>query len=347
MHKFVTHFESDLRQVVRRGSKSPEFENPIQEITGHYSDLFEESIAQGASEQDADRSARERIGSLGQIALQILNNASRQTRGLRIQKALFWVPMAAVLYFIGSQSMLAYGLFHWTLAGFVPLTWLAIASGLVYGYGIVLARRLLWKPVTIACLLTACLLFPFYNQQRLAVAKDKAEREKNVKLYLKLQPALGRDQTAVSLYLKDQKPFAERNAVAAPIIEHSTTSKFRIDPQAQGAYLIPTGIVYNQAGLLSSYMSLSRTNDSKEAQKAWLTIGRSFYGVQDHISAGIAESQWVAEVRPWPLWYVIFGAIMVPITFQSVFFGLAVIGGIGSRVWILRGEWLRYAGVKA
>ncbi|MEI8282984.1 MAG: hypothetical protein WCG75_11300, partial [Armatimonadota bacterium] len=99
----VERFENDVRTAVRRGSKSIEFEGPIKEVAGHFGDLIQEQLDKLSTQPEAEKVAMKRMGSVGQVATQILDCASQRTKGLQRQRLLFWIPAIAPLLFIGAQ----------------------------------------------------------------------------------------------------------------------------------------------------------------------------------------------------------------------------------------------------
>lgn len=342
MHEAVKRFESELRRVVRRGSRSEEFENPVVEMVGHFSDLYEEELALGANQDRAEKRARTRLGSMGQIALQILNSSSRQTRGMRIQKALFWIPAAfAVLYiataFTSDRNI---GQYLWMIVN--PFLILACISGLVYGYGIVLARKFAWKPVLVASLLSMSALFYVYSDGQKQNDAKMAENKKQLDQYLALRPQLDKDRQAVNLLRQRHKPFVQQYGLAAGQLENSKSGAFLVDANSKGKYLSPEGVVWASQGYQKAQLKLSRTDDMNRAQRKWLSVGSSFYNdVLENFEGNRLQSGWTQAYLSWSFFDLCFMSLMSTGTFLAFYFAFALIGGLATRIWILRTEWFR------
>ena len=157
MHEAINRFESDLRKAVRRGSKSSEFDEQIQEVISHFSDLYLHQLELGKHQDKAEELARSTLGSLPRVAHQILNNSSRRGRGVCIQKSMFWVPAVAALLFIGLQWHSVPLISHLFFTFEKVLGIAFVVCGLRFGYGIHLARKLIWKHLLATCAVTAAI----------------------------------------------------------------------------------------------------------------------------------------------------------------------------------------------
>jgi len=148
MPRTISSFEAEVRRIVRRGSKSYEYESSIEEVAAHFSDLVEEEKAGGKSEHDALFEARKRIGSPSTIALQILNSSDRISKGVRLQR---WVTFGLYLvacYYVALSYSALRGWQGQPLSFFGYLFFASLfASGLLYGYGAMLAKKIEWKPI--------------------------------------------------------------------------------------------------------------------------------------------------------------------------------------------------------
>lgn len=170
----IDRFEQELRRMIGRSAKSAEYEERIQEISGHFSDLYHEGMSQGLSEKDAERAARQRLGTPSQIASQMLVSPDRTIKGLRLQRFACYGYIGGVL----ANQAIPYCLVrHWQG---IPLTVFAIISiafclcqGPIFGVGVMLAGRVSWKPAlaiwpsAIVILATSTFLMtPLYESYR-------------------------------------------------------------------------------------------------------------------------------------------------------------------------------------
>jgi hypothetical protein len=144
----VEKFEHEVRTVVRRGSKSIEFESPIKEVSTHFADLIQEELENGVSTQEATELAKKRLGSPLTVGMQILNSPSRISRGIRMQKfALIALSFLAIhfvaLTYFGLKGMqgTALTVFGYSFFG------IFLAAAISFGLGTVLSKRVVWKPL--------------------------------------------------------------------------------------------------------------------------------------------------------------------------------------------------------
>ena len=144
----IAKFESEVREVVRSGSRSNEFEDSIKEISSHFLDLVQEELSKGSSQEIAEQTALERLGTPKSIGRQILNSPSRQTRGLRLQKlglAGLWI---SAIQFLVMEYCALRG-WHGPLLSTFGYSFfvLFIASALAFGFGAGLIKKVLWMPL--------------------------------------------------------------------------------------------------------------------------------------------------------------------------------------------------------
>jgi len=342
MHEAVKSFELDVRAAVRRGSKSNEFEDSIKEVVGHYSDLFQDQLDQSETLEVVDQNARKRIGSLGQIAIQILNCASQKAKGLKRQQMLFWVPALAPLLFIGAQwqGNLAVSHFFWAMDK--PLIMIFIVCGLAFGQGVFMAKKLTWKPLIAAYFLASILLFPIYYSGSYGDKTIDGMTKPQVGELLAKYSKLEQDTKAINQIIgKSKKPFEVKHTIAVGMIEKSNTGQFAIDPTAVGAYLKPISIKPITDKAIPVQIQLGRTNSASEAQVAWNIVGQEFINATEGSLSRQRDYRFFFNYQPWPLWYIVYGSFMVPGVFLGIFAALAGIAHLWSRIWILRGDWLK------
>jgi hypothetical protein len=141
-------FENEVRRVVRRGSKSPVFEDSIKEIGTHYEDLYQELLEQGISPTESDALARKRLGSPQSIGLEILNCPERKANGIWLQKLAFLFLLLVFVQYLSLAycSVSAIAGNHITFWYFATVFQYLSASAL-FGKGILQARKVLWSPV--------------------------------------------------------------------------------------------------------------------------------------------------------------------------------------------------------
>jgi hypothetical protein len=350
VHEAVKRFEYDVRKGVERGSKSNEFEDSIKEVVGHYSDILQDEIHKKSSAEEADQVARKRLGGLGHIAIQILNCASRKTKGMQRQRRLFWVPALAPLLFIGAQWQGNLAISHLFWAIEKPLMWIFILCGLAYGQAIFMAKTVSWKPLALTYLLASIILIPIYwSGNKADETLDGMTKPQIVAIlgqYKGLVSSLGQDKKAIDLIVgTSQKPFEKKYAMAVSTIEHSQTGQFSIDSGAVGAYLLPVSIKEMDDKIMPAQIRLGRTNNAREAEKAWEKIGQDFYVATTDRTSRFNKYQFYVDYKPRPMAYWICGSFIVPLVFFG-FFGLfAICTSIALRIWVMRGEWLRYTKV--
>ena len=153
MHDPIGAFEIELRQVVKRGSKLEDCEEPIKEMTAHFADIYEEEQLKSHDNGGALARARERMGSIESIARQILTSPNRERKGRQIQLVLSLSPLilSAIVCMAELSPYLKTDLvLHFTRAvGYNLLIPFAL-GGVVFGYGIFIAKRFVWKPIAIS-----------------------------------------------------------------------------------------------------------------------------------------------------------------------------------------------------
>lgn len=170
----IDRFEQELRAIICRTAKTTEYEERIQEICGHFADIYHEGMGQGLSGKDAERAARQRLGTPSHVASQMLANPDQMVRGLRLQRFACYGYIGGAL----ANQAIPYCLMkNWQG---IPLTVFAIISiafclcqGPVFGVGVMLAGRVSWKPAltiwpsVIAILATTTFLMtPLYASYR-------------------------------------------------------------------------------------------------------------------------------------------------------------------------------------
>lgn len=342
----VIQFENEVRTIVRRGSKSEEFESPIKELVGHYADIFQAQVDHGVPSIEADKIARKQIGSMGQIATQILNCASRKAKGLQIQRLLYWVPAVAALLFIGTQWQSNSTISHLFYLLLKPLTLLFILCGLGFGYGLFLSKKLLWKPIVATYLLASVILFPiFYSGSKVSDTLDGMTKPQIAALldrYSNMRNTLSKEKMAIDRLMGiNTKQFEQKYAVWIPAIENSRSGQFAIDTNSIGAFLKPFSLSLTKDKVLPAQIQLARTDSVYAAKVAWDKVGQEFSEAISNRANEINKYQFYLNAKPWPLWYVVYGAFMAPMVFLGGFGAFAGIGYLAARIQILRGEWLR------
>ena len=155
----IDQFEHEVRTVVRRGSKSVEFESPIKEVAAHFADLIQEQLSAGATRSEAETIAKKRIGLPLNIGLQILNTPSRVSKGLRLQKiAIIGMVLMAFEYEVIEYCALR----HWqglALSAFAYACFaLYVYVVIQFGRGMIMAKKVLWLPI-VAAIPTSILIF--------------------------------------------------------------------------------------------------------------------------------------------------------------------------------------------
>ncbi len=170
----IDRFEQELRAIVGRTAKTTEYEERIQEICGHFADVFHEAMSQGMTEMNAEQVARGRLGTPSHIALQMLANPGRISKGLKMQRIALWGYIGAMF---ASQILTYCALNHWLGIPLMAFAILSIAIffylGLMLGIGVMLAGRLLWKtalviwPISMG-IIAACtyVMMPLYMTYR-------------------------------------------------------------------------------------------------------------------------------------------------------------------------------------
>lgn len=342
----LAQFEVEVRTIVSRGSKSEEFESPIKELVGHYADIFQAQVDQGVPAIEADKIARKQIGSMGQIATQILNCASRKAKGLQIQSLLYWIPAVAALLFIGTQwqtNSTISQLFYLLLK---PLTLLFILCGFGFGYGVFLSKKLLWKPIVATYLLASITLIPiYYFASRGSETLDGMTKPQIAALldrYSNMRNALSKEKMAIDRLMgMNTKQFEQKYAVWIPAIENSRSGQFAIDTNSIGAFLKPISLSLTKDKVLPAQIQLARTDSIYAAKVAWDKVGQEFSEAIGNRANEINKYQVCIDYKPWPIWYLVYGAFMVPMVFLGGFGAFAGIGYLAARIRILRGDWLR------
>ncbi len=146
----VEKFEHEVRTVVRRGSKSSEFESPIKEMANHYEDLIQEELSNGATNEEAEVLAKKRIGSPLSVGLQILNCPQRRIRGIWTQKIAYLILLLVLVQYLG----LAYCSINRITGNYMTFWYFVVVieylwSGVLFGRGILQANRILWVPAVL------------------------------------------------------------------------------------------------------------------------------------------------------------------------------------------------------
>ncbi len=146
----VEKFEHEVRTVVRRGSKSSELESPIKEVSTHFADLIQEERGKGASYEEAEALAKNRLGSSLTVGMQILNTPSRISRGIRMQKFALAALSYLAIHFVAIRY---FGLKGWegpalSIFGF-SFFGIFLAAAISFGLGAVLSKRIVWKPLLV------------------------------------------------------------------------------------------------------------------------------------------------------------------------------------------------------
>ena len=209
-----------------------------------------------------------------------------------------------------------------------------------------MAKKLAWKPLFAAYLLASVVLIPiYYSGNRGSETLDGMTKPQIAKLlarYNGLSSKLGQDKKAINqINGMSKKPFEVKYVLAVSIIEKSETGQFAIDPKAVGAYLKPISIRLIDDKVMPAQIQLGRTESAPEAQAAWNVVGQEFTNVTEGVRNRVQNYQFYIDHKPWPLWYIVYGSFMVPGVFLGVFAVLACIALLWSRIWILRGDWLK------
>ena len=277
----VEQFKEDIRQVVRRGSRSSEFEDSVSEIGSHFSDLIEEELGKGSSQEVAERKARKRMGSRYKIAFQIVNSPDRKKKALRLQACMFvlfaaFIPVV-VRFLMGTDTLFLshQGNFNNTF------TALLLGSGLVVGLGISIAKRIAWP--TLAVAVTVSVIGTGLMLNNMAYPEMYMSKEQITDIVSKqtaFEPRVAKIEAQVKkiLKLRDQSPEAwKKELTALPALVKEGNVPFYIEDQkSSGAYLYPSQTKYNIDKSITYSMTLSRTDDLGNAQNAWYKYQATF-----------------------------------------------------------------------
>ena len=350
----VAMFESELTRIVRRASKSAEYQGPVTEVVSHFGDIFSEELAKCADETTANLRARVRIGSVESIAEQILKTPARTRNGTQIQFASTFVLIASC--FIFGIDFFAD---HFSAQQYVSLlaselnvvAAIFITGGLLFGYGAFLAKRLVWRPAALFLL-----LFLFLGGLRLNHLFAPATRFKIDAPHPDRVAAIMRDEANrvdgpethingmfVRKFADHETPEREMLILSKAI--RASNSKFFADSSNRKAtYLYPVSFTIQKDPVFSYKLVFGSTDSYKDANQKWQTAGSlksEFLAAakdrRDAYSRYWGYSQ--QETPPESMGFALaFSFIRVATSYFAMF---AAFSYLLLRVWVLRLAGLR------
>ncbi len=337
-------FEHEVRTVVRRGSKSSEFESPIKEIGAHFGDLVDEGIRSGISQAESELLAKKRLGGPVAIALQILRCPSRILRGTRIQQATCGIPLAITVLFVVASYFTGWMSEKKIL--FICASWaIFILSALAFGFGLQLAKKIIWKPFAvcgiIGAIFAASVLYQEYSKVRLLDGMTKAEVKQRVDKFESQISHMSNERFQLEhILVATNRPVETRLEAINNVIATSKSDIFVVDPNSTGKYLTPVEMRKTNDKVATYKLFLTRTSSARIADREWQNLHASFAGFDENRN----ESQkwrYFAESEAMPTYLIIAGGIELSMAFSGVFLCLASIGFVTSRIWIMRKSWLQ------
>lgn len=352
----VAQFEYDLTRIVGRATRSTEYRSAIKEFSSHFADIFEEEIALGLDNADAERKARSRMGNLYAIAFQIVNTPERAKKGIRIQ----WIALAVYLSMVACYlgAVMATDASWWLeiLPRIVQMTELLfLLAGLALGYGILLAKKLLWKPL----LLVTALVFVgggfgigAGSQPQRYFHMSQSEAKALVAKQAAIEPEIAKleNQVLNVLNRQDRKPevFSEQLTPLTAMVESSKLPFFKVLPGTSGSYLYPASIDYPKDKTYCYAVTLKRTDNLPIAQKQWgrsvpagAEISMAIYTRQANFDA--YRSFAATKPAPWTLGFNLSAILALGCT--GAFLMLAAAGYMLARIRILGLDWFRLSRV--
>ena len=344
----VDQFRLDLTLVVRRLSRDKIHENAIDEMVSHFDGLLQEGCGAEPNEKQAEQLARKRMGSLYRIAFQIVNTPDRVQRGVRFQLVgcvLFLSLVLAYNYATTRMDM--------NFVSHLPevVRWIEVLfvfAGLLAGIGLLMARRLIWRPLAVAAVVAVAVggfiidqsvpEFKLNRQQMTAIADRQA------RLDPKVSPI--EDQAKVMMGRQDQSPDAWRadSEKLTSLVQTAKVEFLEEEIGSTGAYLYPTKIDYPHDYAVMYSMKLSRTNDLAVAKNGWHsdTAPAAFVSAQFEVRRGNLKAWQKMAANYSTLWtwgYQISAKLSFAAAalYLLVAFGGAAIG----RLRIYGFDWLR------
>jgi hypothetical protein len=353
MHKAVESFQEDLHKVIRRATKSKAYNAPIDEVADHFSDLFEEELAKAFDENVAEKNARTRIGSVYAIAFQILSTPERVTKGMRVQIVALAFPFLAAIVYCAHAFSYASPVFEFIQRNLTqPIVYGYVFAGLAFGYAVMMARKVAWKPFVASTALLFVAGVPAINyllKPELLFGMEKSEAKLLLGKQTSIESNLNRVEAAINsiYYAKGLSAKAADGPISAlaAVLESASLESFSIDAKRGGQYLYPSRIEYTQDRLSYYAVRFARTNDLDLAKRKWesgLEINQQIPLVMKARSQNVAAFQGFLTTKPvlWTYGVGISFALMGMMTLP--FLGLGLVGYLVARIQILRTAWFRF-----
>lgn len=347
----VSRFHAEVDMVVRRVSKSESLSPMIDEVTEHFRDIYEEERV-SHSEVDAENFARKRIGSTTTIALQILSTPSRIERGLLIQKLTVIVPILSAIVYCAHAFSYASPVFEFIQKYLTqPVLYLYAFAGLAFGYGVMMAKKVAWKPLLGATAFLFMAGVPSLNyllKSELLFGMEKSEAKLIVAQQAAIAPKVDQVESAIKMIYSRGMLSAKAPDQAIShlnqVIQANPTGFYEVDGKHVGRYLYPQGIEFRSDRIYSYLVTLGQTDDLALAKMKWQSsseinqqIPLAMKTREQNIQAylGFLDTKPV----PWTYGLAISGGLTVMCTLP--FLGFAIVGFFAGRIQVLRGDWFR------
>lgn len=352
MRNAVISFRDELQKVVRRATKSKEFNASIDEMTSHFSDVFEEEFSKSNDEKIAETNARTRFGNVYTIALQILSTPGRITKGIRIQTLAVVLPTLAAIVYCAHAFSYASPVFEFIQKYLTqPVLYLYAFAGLAFGYGVMMAKKVAWKPLLGATVLLFVAGVPSLNyllKSELLFGMEKSEAKLIVAKQAAIAPKVEEVEGAIKMIYSRGMLSAKAPGQAIShlnqVVQANPTEFYEVDRKHVGRYLYPQGIEFRSDRIYSYLVTLGQTDDLALANMKW----RSSSDVNQQIPLAMKTRE--QNVRaylgfldtkpvPWTYGLAISGGLTVMCTLP--FLGFAIVGFFAGRIQVLRGDWFR------
>ena len=345
----VDRFRVDLTAVVRRLSRVQSNETSIDEMVSHFEGLYQEERKIETDDTKAERSARKRMGSIYKMAFQIVNSPDRTRKGFMTQGLMFALFAVAIPIFICSvMGVTMYYLRYHSLIRIMIIDSL-LCGGFVAGIGMSIAKRIAWKPLVLAIVISVIgsgvmSNKMFYSEPRMT----RTQMTDLVRKQADLEPRVAKIEAQVKniLNLRDQSSEAwkkELNALPA-LVREGNVPFYKETPGTTGAYLFPSQVKYGGDYLVPYSMILGRTENLSIAQNAWNNYQAHFEDrFVDFHSREEAYKLWRDDAANYSmLWMKGFrfsGGVCLRL--GAVFSLLALIGYLLGTARVFGFDWLR------
>ena len=341
--------------MVRRASRS-NFESQIKEFSSHFADIYEDERAKGADETIAAKKARRRIGSVYSIAFQIINSPERAQKGVRIQQ----VSLLAFLVLIGAYLFATLWSDQPSWIQNLPMVVAIIKSlffiaGISLGYGILLSKKILWKPLIVSTLVifvgggfgivAGSQPFRYFH-----MTKSEAKALVAKQTSIEPQVTLIENKVREIYFMHTRQPEALKDELRNldRLLKSSNTEFFHEVAGSQASYIYPGQLEYPHDPTYFYTLTFKRTSDFAEADRNWHMTSPLYVPVTMAMSARLNNFQAYRIYTSTSSWPMIVGFRLSGI-FALVSTGmlllLAVAGYMLGTFRILGFDWLR--GVRA